>query len=300
MNYDNTCVAICPSGYINISNICVSCSPECKACTNLIDNCTSCSQGYLFYKNNSDNINQCLLACLPATYALSATCQTCQSPCLTCVNTSTSCLSCLGLFYSLVNNGLSCVSVCPSNSYVYNSNCVYCSNDCSLCDANGCLACSAAYYSDQGASINNKTYYNCYSACPPTLPFLFNNTCHPCAANCQICSNNSCLQCNSGTYAYQMYCLLQCPPGMMASAGVCITIATNGSINATLNQTVSTSEALIPVPFSIACVVVMGSVMVSKLAHPNTSISLAIFSLISVVAIVCNIFYLFRSFASNI
>jgi hypothetical protein len=44
----------------------------------------------------------------------------------------------------------------------------------------------------------------------------------------------------------------------------------------------------------------MGTVMVSKLSHPHTSISLAIFSLISVLAIVCNLFYLFRSLSSSL
>lgn len=203
MNHDKTCVAICPSGYINISSICVSCSLECKSCTNLQNNCTSCTQGYLFYKNTSNNINQCLVGCMSGTYAISGTCQSCLSPCQTCVSTPTSCLSCLGTFYSLTNNGLSCVSTCPSNSYVFNSNCVYCNTGCSLCDASGCLACSPPYYNDQGASINNKIYYDCYSTCPPTLPFTVNNTCMPCAANCQICTNISCLQCNNGTYAYQ-------------------------------------------------------------------------------------------------
>lgn len=242
------------------------------------------------------------MGCVSGTYAISGTCQSCLSPCQTCANTSYSCLSCLGTFYSLINYGLSCVSACPSNSYVYNSNCVYCNIGCSLCDANGCLACSPPYYNNQGTPINSKAYYDCYSACPTILPFLINNTCYPCAANCQICTNTSCLQCNNGTYAYQLYCLLQCPPGMMASTGVCITIPINNPTNndSTLNQTVSASETLIPVPFSIACLVVMGTVMVSKLAHPHTSISLAIFSLISVVAIVCNLFYFFRFVSSSL
>jgi proprotein convertase subtilisin/kexin type 5 len=146
MNYDRTCVAICPSGYINVSSLCVACSPECKACVNLQNNCTGCSQGYLLYKNASSNISQCLSGCIAGTYTFNGACLTCLSPCQTCVNASTSCLSCTTQFYSLIDNGLACVSACPANSYVYNNNCVYCSSGCSLCDANGCLACSPLYY----------------------------------------------------------------------------------------------------------------------------------------------------------
>jgi hypothetical protein len=81
-------------------------------------------------------------------------------------------------FYSLTNNGLSCVSSCPSNSYIYNNNCVYCSTDCSLCDANGCLSCSPLFYKNQGTVINSNTYYECYTTCPSNIPYLINNTCY--------------------------------------------------------------------------------------------------------------------------
>lgn len=303
MNYDKTCVAICSYGYVNISNICVACNIECKACTNIQNNCTSCNQNYVYYKNTASNINQCLASCITGTFVLNGVCTSCSSPCSTCVNSSTLCLTCLPDFYSLVNNGLSCVSSCPSNSYIYNNKCIYCDSVCSLCDANGCLACSPLYYKNQGTVIGGNTYYECYTACPSNIPYLINNTCYECPANCQICTATSCLQCVSGKYAYQLYCLTQCPPGMMPSNGVCILIPSNftnstNTTNITMNST-TTANIIIPVPFSISCVIVMSTVMISKLSHPHTTISLAIFGLISVLAIVCNLFYLIKSLTGS-
>jgi hypothetical protein len=251
----------------------------------------------VYYHDATSNINSCLFSCTSGSFDLNGVCTACSSPCLTCVNSSIYCLSCLPGFYALTNSSLSCVTVCPSNSYTYNNKCVYCNQTCSLCDSNGCLACSPSYYKNLGTVIGNIAYYDCFTTCPSNIPYLINNTCYECPSNCQICNATNCLQCVNGTYAYQLYCLLQCPPGMTPSSGICIVIPTNGVTGNTTNSTVnsSVSTAIIPVPFSISCSIVMTTVMISKLLHPNTSISLAIFSLISVLAIICNIFYLVKS-----
>ncbi len=178
ISFNKACVAACPSGYLNVSNICVSCNPECKACINIQNNCTSCNTGYLLYKNTSSNINECLTNCISGAFAFGEVCLSCSSPCLTCVNSSTSCLSCMSNFYSLMNNVLTCVSSCPSNSYDFNNNCVYCSSSCSLCDAYGCLACSPLFNKNQGTTINGKIYYDCYTTCPTNIPYSINNTCY--------------------------------------------------------------------------------------------------------------------------
>lgn len=46
---NKTCVVVCPNGYVNISNICSSCNAECKTCTNIQGNCTSCNSGFVYY-----------------------------------------------------------------------------------------------------------------------------------------------------------------------------------------------------------------------------------------------------------
>lgn len=88
---------------------------------------------------------------------------------------------------------------------------------------------------------------------------------------------------------------------MMPNSGVCINIPLNSDsqTNSTVNLTSTTSNIIIPVPFSISCTIIMTTITISKLLHPNTSISLAIFGLISVLAVICNLYYVFKGLTGS-
>lgn len=114
-----------PDGYVPLNGIAELCSPECLLCSNLPNNCTSCST--LTYHQN-----QCLNSC-PSQYFQNQTqvlvnttntttfiCSVCPTECLTCLNESY-CLTCQNDFYL---NGTFCVnsSSCPQFTYPNTTN----------------------------------------------------------------------------------------------------------------------------------------------------------------------------------
>jgi len=102
LNYDKSCVIICSTGYLNITNQCVLCNSQCQGCVNLLSNCTQCVSGYFFYQNTTTSINSCLQQCPYGTTSISSSCQSCLSPCATCNLSLTSCLTCKTGFLLLI------------------------------------------------------------------------------------------------------------------------------------------------------------------------------------------------------
>ena len=190
-------------------------------------------------------------------------------------------------------NSLQCVSQCPSNAYAYQSECIMCNSDCILCDGNGCTQCAAAFYHDSGQNINGTLYYLCYAACPTTLPHLINTTCSKCASNCRICNTTDCIECHTGWVGFGENCLTQCPPGMSNSNGICIVgNATNSTTTPTPQESTS---PLIPIPFSIIVLGLSVCILISKYIHAETIVSVSVFATVSMLAAICNIFYMMRA-----
>jgi hypothetical protein len=72
MNLDgNTCVNPCPAGKVGINKICVTCTSNCRTCSNIQSNCTSCIPNLTpsVYLSNY----QCITSCPNYTYANSST-----------------------------------------------------------------------------------------------------------------------------------------------------------------------------------------------------------------------------------
>lgn len=98
--------------YVNIlSSACTGCVTPCSACSSETA-CLSCQAGYMYFNST------CLVVC-PVGYfnniAL-AICTQCPSKCLTCSGPA-SCFTCQ-TGYSYYRNKLSCLSSCPSRTYI--------------------------------------------------------------------------------------------------------------------------------------------------------------------------------------
>ena len=171
----------------------MTCNVECLVCANFTDNCSSCASGFVNYYNATTQTYKCLTTCPSGTFNSTGTCAACISPCLTCQLSQSACQTCLSGFLVLNTTSMQCVSQCPSNGYAYQSECILCNSDCILCDGSGCIQCAAAFYQDQGQTLNGTIYHLCYSACPTNFPYLINTTCSKCTQNCRICNTTSCL-----------------------------------------------------------------------------------------------------------
>lgn len=114
----------------------------CNSCYGL--NCSSCITGYILvlkYATCSKKCslsnqyylnNQCVSSCQVGTFMLDdlVTCQKCNPVCSECSQIATNCTKCQGTFWYNYN----CVTQCPSNYYVANSNfCKQCSDNPSAC-----------------------------------------------------------------------------------------------------------------------------------------------------------------------
>lgn len=100
-----------------------SCSPCPQGCLNCLNTsyCLSCTTNYYLNYNHS-----CSATCLSSFFPFAGLCRQCPYPCLTCSNSRT-CLSCLSGF---LFSG-SCLSSCPTSTYLSNSQCLACAANCS-------------------------------------------------------------------------------------------------------------------------------------------------------------------------
>lgn len=156
--------------------ICTKCSNRCKTCTGQATYCLSCYSTSLYPYLQSNN---CVTACLGATYAdnLTYTCKPCPANCLECTSQDV-CTKCLAGKYKYLTK---CYDICPTNQALYNNNtdytCRNCPGWCSACsNPDQCTACSSGFTAlsgvycvcsaaDQFLKVVTFQDYSCVSAC---------------------------------------------------------------------------------------------------------------------------------------
>jgi len=128
----------CINGYFSLGGVCTPCGQGCQLCSSLT-NCTSCAT-----LATPQGDGTCL--CPQTTYlALTADgvsyCQNCSPLCLSCQN-STFCSTCKS--FTVISLGVCSCSI----GYFVNSTaneCQACGNNCSACNANGCINCASPF-----------------------------------------------------------------------------------------------------------------------------------------------------------
>lgn len=81
---------------------------------------------------------------------------------------------------------------------------------------------------------------------------------------------------------------------MSPVSGICVAIIPNNQTSDG-NTSSSISNITVPVPFTISSSIVIVVILISKASHPDTSASLSIFALISLLSIICNLYYFISS-----
>jgi proprotein convertase subtilisin/kexin type 5 len=179
------------------SGSCLICSSNCLECSVTSSNCITCPA------LTSILNNKCYSPC-PASYQSVyvnniLTCVLCSSitqNCATCANNG--CTSCISNSYSYINptnNSLTCVTTCPSGTFIdtASQSCKSCSSvfaNCSACNSQYCTQCTANQY-----LLSNV----CYSTCPMGY-YANSNTwsCDSCNIGCKSCSSlSNCLICEN-------------------------------------------------------------------------------------------------------
>lgn len=168
--YTNTCVTVCPSGYVPIltttntsstssttTSICYVCESPCQQCSQSVSQCVSCISG--FYLTNA---SRCVSQCGSPLIGYQGVCASCINNCYRCVGQPSTCYACEGQ-YKLFNN--TCIVDCPLGHYVSTLNgssvCIKCSIECSACaNASYCTVCASTY-------ILYNSY--CYQTCPVSM-----------------------------------------------------------------------------------------------------------------------------------
>ncbi len=151
-----TCVSSCTiaNTYLSGDGMCMSCDSGCYGCTGAGNGaCQVCNYGYF---NSS---GYCVSQCPTGSAAILSTQSCgCDSPCITCQDSSTYCLSC-----NTSSSGSpqfayygSCLSSCPSYSYLSGTQCLPCLSGCSNCTATSCYLCDSDRY-----IYNDKCYQDC-------------------------------------------------------------------------------------------------------------------------------------------
>ncbi|EAR86282.2 zinc finger lsd1 subclass family protein (macronuclear) [Tetrahymena thermophila SB210] len=237
---------LCNSGfYLNDMKQCVTCSTNCKICTNSTD-CQECQSQY--FKNNQ---NQCITGdiCNQQGYIQGNQCIQCKDYCQTCISDS-NCTSCKEGFYlfkkdkdnqtcETCSQGYididqkTCVQSC-SQGYIDTNKCTKCSNqNCYSCsivnNQQFCNKCTTGYYLIKQTG-------ECVKSCPQkTFQNQADQTCSQCSTTCETCKdltncltcpqnqflinlNNVilCNTCEEGKYYYQVNqtCVDDCPIGI--------------------------------------------------------------------------------------
>lgn len=120
---NNSCISLCASNQVSINNVCRDCNSNCPTCQGSINNCTACTNGYLFVPT----LNSCFLTC-PITLYYNPSTKTCiascTSPSYIITNSSNSvsmCMACNPLCTSCVSD-LQCGG-CLNGTYSYNNFC---------------------------------------------------------------------------------------------------------------------------------------------------------------------------------
>ena len=246
---ESSCLASCPAGTYDDSNICRDCHVSCGTCSGGagINNCISCNTiGLTPYYYSVDKT--CRASCPSITYisdTITKLCLSCNSECLTCTTGSRSgCSSCdtskanYKYYWAFTNT---CTAVCPDGSYLPNpltdNICLSCHSSCKTCSggasSSNCLSCNLAgsfpyYYSTGGT---------CSATCP-TKTYVSDETnkmCTHCHSECLSCSGiarTNCLSCDTTVVNFKYYwsvtktCTSLCPQGRYLSNPASDTVCT--------------------------------------------------------------------------
>lgn len=202
---------ICVSGctiantYLSSSATCEPCNAACNGCTGAGSGaCTLCNYGY--YTSGGYCVSQCPTG--TAAIISSQSCG-CDAPCITCNSSSTYCLSCRedSLGSARLAYFGSCVSSCPSYSYLSGVQCLPCTSGCSNCTATTCFLCDSDRY-----AYNDKCYQDCNLI---SQQYDGDNSsgvlkCVLCPEGCDSCQGYACKSCLSGYSLQNETCMLLC------------------------------------------------------------------------------------------
>lgn len=113
--YSGACISACPSDYYPSGQTCLACINHCATC-NSSTICITCSNSYILQSDFS-----CQATCPSGQFNKSNACTVCPSNCLTC--DSMGCLTCATSFLLTTFSNPSCVSACPTDTYISGSIC---------------------------------------------------------------------------------------------------------------------------------------------------------------------------------
>ena len=140
---ETMCLEQCPNEYFIAGSICSRCEDGCSLCLSLLE-CLKCAEGYFYYNKT------CIKSC-PASYYTglkTMKCEACSKVCFECKGPSNfDCISCKNQYLYTYNEGSTCVSACPSSTFIFNNTCTKCSSNCIDCiDSSTCLKCKNPYF----------------------------------------------------------------------------------------------------------------------------------------------------------
>ena len=210
-----TCTDKCPSGYVQVNELCVECNTqkECVKCSkDNVDICVNCGDLILF---EGKCINNC-----PETYRelSNKTCEKCLDNCKTCSQTHT-CDICTPGYY--LYNESTCLLKCPSGYVGINGKCETCDDsNCFTCDTNKeCTKCNDSYFLLNIKGLESQCVLDCGKNYYP-----LDGKCVGCSdLNCEVCPGvNKCDSCKNNTSLLNnSHCVHLCPIGMVSINGVC-------------------------------------------------------------------------------
>ncbi|EAR81858.2 zinc finger lsd1 subclass family protein (macronuclear) [Tetrahymena thermophila SB210] len=250
---DSSSCLSCYNGFYLSNKQCLPCDSECSSCQITANNCTQCSDNYIFDEVEEVCLPICAQTCKTCTlplmnnqcsscfdgyYLNNYSCVPCQSPCQNCIDQS-NCLSCLK-DYSYNQQTNQCNLICPDlcqqcqfnkdnqiqclvcidGFYLNNQSCLKCSSPCLTCQfsSNNCLSCDSNYTFSNGLCLPN-----CDPKCKTcTLPNL----------------SSACLTCQDGYYFDNNYCFPCQQPcqNCQYSPNNCLSCITNYIFNTNSNS----------------------------------------------------------------
>ncbi|XP_045465314.1 furin-like protease 2 isoform X1 [Harmonia axyridis] len=202
------CLQQCPEGYFEdyLHKTCVTCQPNCLACQERPDHCTSCDHHLLLYQN------KCLAACPVGTYETEYyTCEPCHNNCETCRGSNSSqCISCsAGRFW---HEG-ACIKDCPAHHFsdLHQRECIECPPGCSECNRTTCISC----LEDWQINAKGRCVPHGSERCEIDQ-YLDGGNCKPCHSTCESCdgpTEHACLSCSSPLMLQGTKCVGACRKG---------------------------------------------------------------------------------------
>ena len=220
-----SCLSCYSNGFYNsTSKTCNYCSQSSNCLTCLESNltsCTSCPLGFTISALNQQCTVLCPQDCLTCYYTTNKALRSLSGQSFICTSCETgysvtwygACLPCLANCRTCSGFSQSTCLSCGPGYYLYQGNCVACTEGCLSCNINGCLSCAKSYQLLFASSSNSivcspncqfpcqSCQYNNASVCTAcyfgyTLSTQTPKTCIPTAQNCTL--TNGCYACPYG------------------------------------------------------------------------------------------------------